>query len=93
MCIAGCKQVENLETELMQKDRLNQGLQIKLQQLNSIRDEVIGFQKHAEALETQVSGGVLMKQVQENKNMERNRGSSAKKYTERRCEGQVGICN
>lgn len=44
----------------MQKDQLNQELQIKLQQLNSIRDEVIGFQKHVEGLETQVSSGASL---------------------------------
>lgn len=44
----------------MEKDQLNQELQIKLQQLNSICDKVVGFQKHAEALETQVTSGVFM---------------------------------
>lgn len=62
--IAGCKQVENLEKELTQKDQLNQELEKKLQQLNSVQDTVLGFRKHAEALETEV--GVFMKKVQEN---------------------------
>ena len=39
----------------MQKDQLNQELEIKLQQLNSVQDEIIGFQRRTEALENEVS--------------------------------------